>query len=140
MSDDSLVAGAAFSFSATVRNAGRFWAHRAPSSAGPYYYGACVDAVTDETNTENNCSQAVEVTVLETQQQQGQTTPDLVVESPSVSDDSLVAGAAFSFSATVRNAGRFWAHRTTLRYYRSPDATITTEDTPRLRFARLSSG
>ena len=38
----------------------------APSSAGPYYYGACVDAVTDETNTENNCSQAVEVTVLET--------------------------------------------------------------------------
>ena len=77
----------------------------APSSAGPYYYGACVDAVTDETNTENNCSQAVEVTVLETQQQQGQTTPDLVVESPSVSDDSLVAGAAFSFSATVRNTG-----------------------------------
>ena len=171
VSDDSLVAGAGFSFSVAVRNTGagaspattlRYYRSAddmittddtqvgmdevaglaasgnvsesvelsAPSSAGPYYYGACVDAVTDETNTENNCSQAVEVTVLETQQQQGQTTPDLVVESPSVSDDSLVAGAAFSFSVAVRNAGRFWAHRTTLRYYGSPDATITTEDTP----------
>ena len=35
----------------------------APSSAGTYYYGACVDAVSDESDTTNNCSPAVTVTV-----------------------------------------------------------------------------
>ena len=35
----------------------------APSTAGTYYYGACVDAVTDESNTANNCAAAVTVTV-----------------------------------------------------------------------------
>ena len=28
----------------------------APSTTGTYYYGACVDAVTDESDTTNNCS------------------------------------------------------------------------------------
>ena len=35
----------------------------APSSAGTYYYGACVDGVSGESNTDNNCSSGVEVTV-----------------------------------------------------------------------------
>ncbi|MXW34267.1 MAG: hypothetical protein F4Z60_01150, partial [Chloroflexi bacterium] len=35
----------------------------APSTAGTYYYGACVDAVSDETDTTNNCSAAVAITV-----------------------------------------------------------------------------
>ncbi len=35
----------------------------APSSAGTYYYGACVDAVSGESNTGNNCSSGVSVTV-----------------------------------------------------------------------------
>ena len=35
----------------------------APSTAGTYYYGACVDAVTDESNTANNCSDSRVVTV-----------------------------------------------------------------------------
>ena len=38
----------------------------APSTAGTYYYGACVDAVSDETNTGNNCSSALVVTVQAT--------------------------------------------------------------------------
>ena len=54
---------------------------------------------------------------------------DLVVGSPSVSDDSPVAGAVFTLSATVRNGGAAAAAATTLRYYRSADATITTSDT-----------
>ena len=54
---------------------------------------------------------------------------DLVVGSPSVSDDSPVAGAVFTLSATVRNGGDGAAAATTLRYYRSADATITTSDT-----------
>ena len=28
----------------------------APATAGTYYYGACVDAVADESDTTNNCS------------------------------------------------------------------------------------
>ena len=35
----------------------------APATPGAYYYGACVDAVTDETDTTNNCSTSAQVTV-----------------------------------------------------------------------------
>ena len=166
VSDDSPVAGAAFTLSATVRNRGdgdaaattmRYFrsadatittddtavgtdavAELAPSAtseqamdltapaAGTYYYGACVDAVTGESDTENNCSTAARVDVAEPPPQ---TSPDLVVVAPSVSDDSPVAGAAFTLSATVRNDGDGDAAATTLRYYRSPDDTITTDDT-----------
>ncbi|MDE2921998.1 MAG: hypothetical protein OXR83_03890 [Acidobacteriota bacterium] len=35
----------------------------APSSAGTYYYGACVDSVPGESNTGNNCSTAARITV-----------------------------------------------------------------------------
>ena len=35
----------------------------APSTPGTYYYGACVDAVSGESDTGNNCSTAVAVTV-----------------------------------------------------------------------------
>ena len=35
----------------------------APSSAGTYYYGACVQSVSGESNTDNNCSPGVQVTV-----------------------------------------------------------------------------
>ena len=36
---------------------------KAPSTAGTYYYGACVDVVTGESSNGNNCSGAVMVTV-----------------------------------------------------------------------------
>ena len=42
----------------------------APGTAGMYYYGACVDAVTNESDTANNCSTSVAVTVPEAQQQE----------------------------------------------------------------------
>ena len=35
----------------------------APSTAGTYYYGACVDPVSGESDSQNNCSTAVRVTV-----------------------------------------------------------------------------
>ena len=54
--------------------------------------------------------------------------PDLIVESPSVSDNSLNAGQSFTLRATVRNQGTGRAAATTLRYYRSSNATITTGD------------
>ena len=54
--------------------------------------------------------------------------PDLVVESPSVSDTSLTPRQSFRLSATVRNRGSGTSERTTLRYYRSDDRTISTSD------------
>ena len=35
----------------------------APSNTGTYYYGACVESVSGESNTDNNCSDGVLVTV-----------------------------------------------------------------------------
>ena len=93
----------------------------APSTVGTYYYGACVDAVSRESNTGNNCSSAVEVTVAKR--------PDLVVEHPSVDDPNPEPGAPFTLSATVRNQGSGVSDSTTLRYYRSTDSTITSSDT-----------
>ena len=99
----------------------------APASAGTYYYGACVDAVADESDTANNCSTSVQVDVSEPPPPP--TSPDLMVGSPSVSDSSPAAGAAFTLSAEVQNAGDGDSAATTLRYYESADATITTSDT-----------
>ena len=54
--------------------------------------------------------------------------PDLMVTSPAVTDSGPAAGAPFTLSATVRNAGAEAAVATKLRYYRSPDAEITSSD------------
>ena len=54
---------------------------------------------------------------------------DLVVQAISVSDDSLTPGESFTLSATVRNQGSGEAAATTLRYYRSSNRTISTQDT-----------
>ena len=95
----------------------------APSTPGTYYYGACVDSVSDESDTTNNCSVAVTVTVVAVP------LPDLVVDTPTVSDSAPAIGARFTLSATVRNQGSGWSGSTTLRYYQSTDPTITTGDT-----------
>ena len=95
---------------------------RAPSSAGTYYYGACVASVSGESNTNNNCSTGVRVTV-------SGSTPDLIVQSPSVSDNTLTTGQSFTLRATVRNSGAGRSASTTLRYYRSSNSTIATSDT-----------
>ncbi len=96
----------------------------APSEEGTYYYGACVDAVATESDTANNCSSAVPVTVPAPP-----SLPDLVVVSPST---RLHDGpdATFTLSATVRNQGEGAASATTLRYYRSGDSVVSTADAP----------
>ena len=98
----------------------------APSTAGRYYYGACVDSVTDESDTADNCSGSAQVDVEEPA---AQSTPDLLVGAPSVNDGSLETGGSFTLSAAVTNAGDRESPATTLRYYRSTDATITASDT-----------
>ena len=54
--------------------------------------------------------------------------PDLIVESPSVNDNTLTTGQSFTLRATVRNQGNAAAAATTLRYYRSSNATISADD------------
>ena len=55
--------------------------------------------------------------------------PDLVVQSPSVSQSSLNADQSFTLHATVHNQGNSPSAATTLRYYRSSDETISMADT-----------
>ena len=92
----------------------------APSTAGTYYYGACVDSVTDESPTTDNCSLSVTVTA---------TAPNLQVGTPSVDNATLGTGATFTLSATVTNAGDRASAAATLRWYRSTDSTISSADT-----------
>ncbi len=116
---ESLAAGASRAESASLT---------APATAGSYYYGACVDAVTDESDTANNCSTAVQVTVTAPSSAPRQTRPDLAVAAPSVSESNPAAGATFTLSVTVRNDGNGAAPATTLRYFLSTDAAVTTTD------------
>ena len=99
----------------------------APSDAGTYYYGACVDAVTDESDTTNNCSASVKVDVEEPPQ----TAPDLDITAIVISRSpwGTPPGANLGMSVGIRNKGSAVSAATTLRYYRSTDATITTSDT-----------
>ena len=94
----------------------------APSTPGTYYYGACVDSLSDELDAQNNCSAAVTVVVG------AAPAPDLVVDTPTVSESAPAAGARFTLNATVRNQGNGLSDSTTLRYYRSTDSTIKNGD------------
>ena len=98
----------------------------APSTSGSYYYGVCVDAVSDEPDTTNNCSSSVQLEVAE---RSPATAPDLRVGTVSASPDNMFTGISFALAAAVSNAGDVSASETTLRYYLSADATISSADT-----------
>ena len=73
------------------------------------------------------------------------TGPDLVVESPTVSNATLTPGQAFTMSVTVRNTGGAMAEsdRASLRFYRSDFRRIEPDNTPAsgtLELAALASG
>ncbi len=91
---------------------------------GTHFVGACVDAVIGESSTGNNCSTPVLVTVTDPP-----SNPDLIVDSVSVSDSMPFTEQSFTINATARNQGDATSDSTTLRYYGSTDATITTADT-----------
>ena len=120
--DDNAVGTTAVPALAASARSSRSLDLTAPSTPGTYYYGACVEPVAGESATANNCSPSVR-TVTEPQR-----APNLVVVAY-VSDGSPAAGATFTLSATVRNAGDEASAATTLRFYRSADDTITTADT-----------
>ena len=96
------------------------------TTAGTYYYGVCAAPSydVDDSDPSNNCSTGVQVVVVE---------PgfDLSVTTFSVSDTSVLTNEPITFTATVGNASSTTVSSpaTTLRYYRSTDATITSADT-----------
>ena len=92
----------------------------APKTAGTNHYGACVDSVTGESDTNNNCSSAVMITV---------TTSDLTINISPPSSTLVATSAMITLEASVRNAGESSAMATTLRWYLSTDSTIDTNDT-----------
>lgn len=98
-----------------------------PSTAGVYYFGACVDPVSGEANTRNNCSESIRLLVG--------VGADLVVESPLVDDRRLEANRPFQLRTTVANQGVTIAEATILRVYRSVDAEISRSDRELERFS-----
>ena len=89
-----------------------------PVAPGTYYYGACVDAVTGESNTHNNCSAGKAIVV---------TAPDLVVEA-SAPSTVLNPGGTFTLSARVTNRGNGSSPSRDLRFVRSTDDAIGFRD------------
>ena len=90
--------------------------------SGDYYIGVCVDAVAGETNTGNNCSDGVLVTILGN-------APDLTIDSISTSVPTVAAGTGITASATVKNIGLMSSASSTLKYYRSTNDIISDLDT-----------
>ena len=102
----------------------------APSTSGTYYYGACVDSVSGESDTTEQLLARGTVTVG------AAPAPDLVVDTPTVSESAPAAGARFTLSATVRNQGAARSDSTTLRYYQS---RLDDHDRATRRWARTQS-
>ena len=94
----------------------------APSRTGTYHYGVCVDPVAGESDTRNNCSDAYPVDVDEPGK------PDLIVQSPSASDNNPDTGGPLILYATVQNVGDGRLESARLTYYLSDNDTISGTD------------
>ena len=129
----------------------------APDTPGTYYYGVCIEDVEGESDTTNNCSEAIQITVKvevpapevsvvepetaepETAQQQRppdqndaqqqRQGPDLVIHKVRVNAKTVEVSVEVQMHLLIANQGKAASTETTLRFYRSADATISTEDT-----------
>ena len=98
----------------------------APDTVGTYHYGACVDTVTDESDTNNNCSSAVKVVVSDPDVMG----PDLTVSTIRASRANVAPFAMLTLTAAVSNMGGGGpSPAVTLRWYLSTDSTIDMSDT-----------
>ena len=124
----------------------------APETSGTYAYIVCVDATPGDTDTVNNCSQAITITVesqaptLITQSEVPETAappgPDLVISSARVETPTIMVGSGVRLHITLENQGTRAAPATTIRYYRSLDAVISEADTElrAVRVGQLGAG
>ena len=105
----------------------------APSTAGVHYYYLCLDHVTNETVTNNNCTQtpatvSIEQTATDPEQEEvpettPTTTPDVTVTETVATPPSAIAGDTISIQATITNIGSAAADATTIRVYRHEQET-----------------
>ncbi len=104
---------------------------RAPLEPGTYHYGGCADGVPEESNAANNCSASVRVVVTDpgppAEPPEPPPEPANLVLSASAAEERCGRLAVRS-RTTVRNEGPGTAAATTLRYYRSSDAAISSND------------
>ena len=96
-----------------------------PDRVGVYYYGACVDALIGEVNTNNNCSLVNGVLVSR---------PDLSVVSIQARDTTVTTRNSLSLSLIIYNIGYSSFDYSLLLWYFSTDPTINHSDTEIGRF------
>ena len=80
----------------------------APSTPGTYYYGACVDSVSRESDTTNNCSAVVAATVSEFKIENLPWVTDGITEREGRMLDHIRAIAQIDPSMSQRVAGSLW--------------------------------
>ena len=80
----------------------------APSTPGTYYYGACVDSVSRESDTTNNCSAVVAATVSEFKIENLPWVTDGITEREGRVLDHIRAIAQIDPSMSQRVAGSLW--------------------------------
>ena len=92
-------------------------------ASGTFYFGLCADRVSGESNTQNNCSRGVRVTVG------GSGAPDLEFTG-GVSPRTVVVttGTSFQIRATLANTGTARAAATKIRTFVSSNPQISTSD------------
>ena len=112
----------------------------APETSGTYAYIVCVDATPGDTDTINNCSQGIPITVeaqaptlmippaakRDTPQIQG---PDLIIRTARLDTATTRVAGAVRLYITLENRGTRTAPATTIRYYLSENPVISDVDT-----------
>ena len=93
------------------------------ASPGTIYVGSCLDPVSGESDTSNNCSPSVRVTISSSG------SPNLAFKGISPRSVSVSSGTTFTIRDVLVNNGTAVSPSTTLRLFRSTDATISTDDT-----------
>lgn len=95
---------------------------RVPSEPGSYWLGVCVDPVAGESNTANNCSAGVQITI------RASGSPDLVFTDVEPEALAVSPGDTVRATFTLRNRGTAEAAATTVRAFTSDDAGISRTD------------
>ena len=98
------------------QSSGERFTTTAPSLVGTHGYAACVATVAMESDTRDNCSSAVYVTV----HARASSSPNLQVIRARVSDSTPTVGQQFRMYADVVNVGPAGSASTLLRYWRRP--------------------
>ena len=112
----------------------------APETPGTHYYIVCVDATPGDTDTLNNCSQAIPITVEaqaptpmippvakpDTPETQG---PDLIIRTARLDTATTRVAGAVRLHITLENRGTRTAPATTIRYYLSQNPVSSDIDT-----------